>query len=367
MSHHNGNPRGKWRMTRAGKVLLVVAAVLVLIRAVLPIGIKWYVNRTLDKNPGYDGHIEDVDLSLWRGAYVIEGVKIVKTEGKVPVPFFAAPKVDLAVSWPDLFRGSIVAKIELHSPQINFVDSKKKENQQTGAKQGWSDTVDNLVPMKINRLLVKNGEIHFRNYEAKPPVDLFMKRIEGRAENLTNSKDVRKELFATVEATGEVMNGAKFHLSSRMNPLQTKPSFDMNAKLEKLELKELNAFFNKYASLDFESGRGEIVLELTSNKGKMKGYVKPLFRNLDILNLKKDAKEGDNLFEIAWQAIAGTLADIFKNQGEDQLATKIPVEGTLDKPDTDILATLGGVLKNGFIQAFTPIFDDSVELKKKAE
>ena len=44
----------------------------------------------------------DVDLALWRGAYRINGLQIVKVDGKVPVPFVKAPVIDLSVSWHSL-------------------------------------------------------------------------------------------------------------------------------------------------------------------------------------------------------------------------------------------------------------------------
>lgn len=65
----------KWRYTRrAGYTLIVIAVVLVLVRLALPYGLLWYVNRTLDKLPDYHGHVADSDLSLWRGAYQIDGM-----------------------------------------------------------------------------------------------------------------------------------------------------------------------------------------------------------------------------------------------------------------------------------------------------
>ncbi len=63
-----------------------VLALLVL-RAFLPLLVKKYVNHTLAKIPGYRGHIEDIDLHLWRGAYEIQGLDILKIEGTSPVPF----------------------------------------------------------------------------------------------------------------------------------------------------------------------------------------------------------------------------------------------------------------------------------------
>ena len=83
-------------------VILVVAALVV--RAMLPFWVRDYVNRKLSEIEGYRGHVADVDIHLWRGAYSIHGVEIKKTSGNVPVPFFSAPTVDLSVEWKALIQ-----------------------------------------------------------------------------------------------------------------------------------------------------------------------------------------------------------------------------------------------------------------------
>ena len=75
------------------KILWAVAILLVALlvaRAMLPIWVRDYVNRKLSEIDGYKGHVTDVDIHLWRGAYSIHGVDIRKTSGNVPVPFFSA-------------------------------------------------------------------------------------------------------------------------------------------------------------------------------------------------------------------------------------------------------------------------------------
>jgi len=67
-----------------GLVLLILAA-----RVAAPYVIERVVNDKLDQLDGYTGHIDDVDLNLWRGAYEVENIVIEKTGGKVPVPFVA--------------------------------------------------------------------------------------------------------------------------------------------------------------------------------------------------------------------------------------------------------------------------------------
>src|SRR5207249_3845322 len=51
---------------------------LIAFRLYLPTLVKNKANETLNKIPGYQGHIDAVHLHLWRGAYSIDGVQLLK-------------------------------------------------------------------------------------------------------------------------------------------------------------------------------------------------------------------------------------------------------------------------------------------------
>ena len=57
----------------------------------LPWLIRDYLNGKLADMGEYRGHIADVDLAWWRGAYRINGLSIVKADGAIPVPLLDAP------------------------------------------------------------------------------------------------------------------------------------------------------------------------------------------------------------------------------------------------------------------------------------
>ena len=80
-------------MRRRDKLLIALGAVILLLVAVrlaLPSIVLHQVNSRLMALEAYDGHVDDIDLALWRGAYRIDGIRIVKTGAKHPTPFFSA-------------------------------------------------------------------------------------------------------------------------------------------------------------------------------------------------------------------------------------------------------------------------------------
>jgi hypothetical protein len=71
---------------------------------------------------GYYGHIQDIDLSLYRGAYIIKDIYLNKTDSvtKKQTDFFKAKKIDLSIEWGAIFHGSIVGKLKFDSPDAAF-------------------------------------------------------------------------------------------------------------------------------------------------------------------------------------------------------------------------------------------------------
>lgn len=74
-------------------LLLVLVLLLVVLRLMLPSLVRDQLNQTMKRIGGFSGRIADVDLSMWRGAYRMNGLKVVKLGGDAAAPFIDAPVV----------------------------------------------------------------------------------------------------------------------------------------------------------------------------------------------------------------------------------------------------------------------------------
>ena len=164
-----------WRITRRTAWWIAgIAIFLVCVRLALPwIARGDYVNHQLRKSHNYSGRIGKVTIHLWRGAYEIHDIDIFKATGKVSVPFFYSHILDLSLQWSELFHGALVSKIIMQGPSLNFVSGPAEAQSQTGTENNWGQTLESLVPFKINRLDIVQGRIHFLNPYSKPPVDIL--------------------------------------------------------------------------------------------------------------------------------------------------------------------------------------------------
>ena len=128
-------------MTRARKILIGLAALIVVLvaaRLALPYAVKDYANRKLAQLEAYDGHVGDIDIHLWRGAYSIDDLVIVKKGASRPVPFFKSRRVDLSVEWHSLFKGRVVSEAVFIAPELNLVQGKSKQDTQLGGEENWN-------------------------------------------------------------------------------------------------------------------------------------------------------------------------------------------------------------------------------------
>ncbi len=341
-------------MRTLGFVLLGLAIILGIARLFMPWAVRDYVNRTLDRNPLYSGTIGNVDIHLWRGAYTINDVRLNKTTGAVPVPFFSAKRIDFAIQWNALFHRKIVGRITMEEPEINFVDAPTEDDSQSGAGGPWLEMIRELFPFKINSAEIHEGSVHFRSYQTPKPLDVYLSHLNGSVQNLSNVRDESDPLVATVQASGQAMDDARLDFKMTLDPFSYRPTFHMALRLLGLDVTKINDLALAYGKFDFKRGWFDLVIEADSKEGRMTGYVKPLFRDLKVFSVSQDAKE-DNVLQFFWQALMGATTSLLKNHPRDQFGTLIPFYADTSTSTTpNIMATVGNMLRNAFVRAYLP-------------
>ncbi|HWN96034.1 MAG TPA: DUF748 domain-containing protein [Methylomirabilota bacterium] len=357
-----GKAKRFWHgLSSATRVLIfTIIALLVIGRLVMPYAVKHYVNKKLQQLPGYGGSIGDVDIHLYRGAYSIHDVDIVKKTNNVPIPFVRAERVDFSVQWRELRNHALVAEVELDRAELNFVKGETKEEDQTKIDESWVTVVQDLFPFKIDRFEIRDSVVRYADLSARPQVDIAVTNLHILCHNITNSRNVTNELPTPFQVTGTTIGGGRLDVRGAANPFTKSPRFDVNAKLEGTELTALNDFLQAYAKVDVKRGTLNFYAEMAAADGKFKGYAKPLVQDLDIVDLTDNLKKPLKLF---WESFVAGVMKLFKNQPKDRLAAKVPIEGDMDNPKASIVETLASVLRNAFVRALSPGVDESINLE----
>ncbi len=335
--------------------LVIVIAVLVALRLALPFIVRDVLNKRMDRMGDYHGHVADVDINLWRGAYSLDDLSVVKVGGKVPVPLLDARRMDIALSWDALMHGAIRATVDFHHPVLNFVDGNGEAGSQAGRGVDWRRQLQALVPIRLDEVNVHDGTVTFRNFVSKPRVDLKATDVQASITNLTNANGSKGSRVASMHVSADILGQAPLESTARFDPLGDFRDFSFTLRVLRIRLTRLNDLARAYAGLDFASGHGDFVMELKARGGELRGYAKPLFKDMKIFSWKQDVEENEeNPFRVAWEAVMHGVTWIFKNHQVDQFATRVPIRGRIDDRRIGTWKAIVNVLHNAFVEAYKP-------------
>lgn len=340
------------------KIVISIIIVLILVRLALPSIVKRYVNKQLNELPGYTGHVEDIDISLWRGAYAIDHLLLKKKADTSKYPFLRIDHSDLSIEWESVWKGKLVSEIILNRPVI-YILKETADLSKEPSKEHWTETVKALMPITINRLQVNRGKINYLDRAANPDVNLFIDSLQMTAHNLANVEDKSGILPSTVVLSGISIGGGKLKGDMKVNILTEMPDFDMNMQLTSVKLTSLNGFIKAYGKFDVERGTLNMYSELKLINGEIEGYAKPFIKGLKVLDWKKDKQEG-GILQAAKEAVIGLFGNVVENPKTKVIATKVEIKGNVNDPKTSGWATFLGILKNAFIKAFNQGIEGSL-------
>ncbi|SDU13144.1 protein of unknown function [Verrucomicrobium sp. GAS474] len=335
--------------------LIGLVVFLIILRLAASSIVLYSVNRILGGMPDYQGHAESVTLHIWRGAYRIDNLTLQKkSPGKRPEPFIAFPALRFSIEWKALLHGSFVGEVDIDHPRLNLIDSPDEQEKQLTISQTWGEKFKQLFPLQINRLAIHDGELRFSNPRSTPPVDLRMTELQVLGTNLTNGASSKEELSGKIDIRCKVLKTASLKSHIDLNPIATLPDFHLTLELSDVSFPELNNFLLAYAGIDAEKGKMQAYSELRVKNGKLDGYLKPIIEDPSFVKLED---LGDHPLKFLKETIVSAILFFFTNHAHDTVATRIPLEGSVDKPDTNWFTLIGGLLRNAWIEHMKPGLD----------
>src|SRR5262245_34607553 len=167
--------------------------------------VRDYVNGRLAALDHYSGSVADVDIGLWRGAYSVDAIEIVKTGAGRRTPFFKSDRVDFSVEWHSLIHGALVSEAQFYAPQLNLVQARSDEKSQMGKEEHWLARLEELFPFRFNTIEVHDGVVTFLAPGIQARDALTARGVNGVVTNLTNVVDVERKAFAQFDFDGTVL------------------------------------------------------------------------------------------------------------------------------------------------------------------
>lgn len=195
-------------------------------------------------------------------------------------------------------------------------------------------------------------------------MDETAQQVEGRLRNLTNIRDLQGRVV-DYDLKAKLFGQAPLTFEGTADPFNILQDFHYKLSVTSVDLTDLNELLQAYAKIDVESGSGTFLMELEAHERQLNGYTKPLFKDIQVFSWKHDVDEDkDGPLRALWEALAGGIQNLFKNQKEDQFATLVEIHGELGDAETSTLQSIAGIMKNAFIEAYRPRFENLRERDK---
>ena len=310
--------------------------------------VKLLIKKGIARSEDFAGGLASLKLSLFKSQINIKGFDLELIKNKEKINFVHCDSATIGFSIKELLKGRVLAKIEATGLALTYIKDKTRLNERGNPQAG--------IPVLITSLNIKDINLEYIDHSTTPQVKLNCDSIGVSATNVT-LMSTPQILPTQIECTGNIYGGQLRGLV-KLNLAQPEPAFDVNFELKDISMARLNNFFSAYGKFKVEDGLLSFYTEAAAKNGTFKGYVKPIITNLEI---KKDENH-TGIVSLLWQEFLTATTAIFKNQKEDQLATKLPVEGTFSQPDINVWHAVAEVLKNAFITALKPSIDNEINI-----
>ena len=208
------------------------------------------------------------------------------------------------------------------------------------------------VLFKARQVGVHGATVGFVNEQVSPHYRVFLADTDLVIENFTNH---RTEGTATARLTGRFMGTGGTAVTATFRPERDGPDFDLLARVENTDLTALNDLLRAHAKVDVASGVFSLFAELRVKNRRVAGYVKPLFRDLQVYEPSQDEEKsvGRKLKE----KVADVVGKVLRNRPREEVATVTPIDGPLGDAKASTGEALIGLVRNAFFQAILPGFE----------
>jgi hypothetical protein len=209
--------------------------------------------------------------------------------------------------------------------------------------------------VRLDQFRLKNSNIGIVNKAKDPPYRVFLSGVNLDVTNISNQF---RDGPARASLTGRFMGSGATSARASFRPEKSGPDFDLDVKIEATQMTTLNDVWRAYGKFDVVGGVMAVYSEIRVKNGYINGYVKPIFKDINVYDPKQDKKKP--FFKKLYEGIVEGLADILENRKRDQVATVANISGPVSDPHSSVWRIIGKVIENAFIKAILPGFEEEI-------
>jgi len=207
---------------------------------------------------------------------------------------------------------------------------------------------DPKMRLDVERAQMRDIELGYVDGASDPPYRLFFTGVGADVRGFSNRKSERA---GSAKLTGRFMGSGKTDIAASFRG-GGGPDFDVKTQIERVDLTSMNDLLRAKGGFDVARGYLSVFSDIAVQKGRVDGYVKPLFFELDVY--ERQQEKDKNILEKAYEGLVGGVATILENRQKDQVATETDLSGPVENPQSSTLEIILNLLKNAFIKAIVP-------------
>jgi Domain of Unknown Function (DUF748) len=258
---------GRFRRSRSAKILLVVLGFLLLLALILDRALDEPIRKAVERRinaalEGYTARVHRADFHLVGLSLTLEDVGVSQDAHPEPA-VLSIPRLAMGVQWMALLSGRLVADCTIQSPSI-YADLEKLQEENRDEipleDRGWQDALRAIYPLKINKMLIHDGSLVYRETSSARPLEAS--QVELAASNIRNIRSKERVYPSPVRLAGKAFEQGSFEIVGHADFL-AKPHPGIKAKIEldRLDLAYFEPVLEPYAvrvSKGLLSGSGRV-------------------------------------------------------------------------------------------------------------
>jgi len=258
-----------------------------------------------------------------------------------------APKVKIAHLEKLSIRGMKIDYI--HSPRTASVEKKQAALVGKAAKK-----LSNRPGMLISadQVSLTDCTVGMVNEAAAKPYRVFLADTDFQLSNFSNQFSRGP---AQARLKGKFMGSGVTTASMNFRPEQRGPDFDLHLRIQDTQLTAMNDLLRAYGDFDVSAGVFSLVTELHIKNDAISGYIKPFFRDMKVYDRRKD--KGQSFSHKMYEILIGGVAKLLENRPRQEVATRVEIKGSLEKPETSGWQIIVELIRNAFFKAILPSFE----------
>jgi hypothetical protein len=247
----------------------------------------------------------------------------------------------------------------LHVDYVHTAATESKEKAQAERVTEVARDVSNepATSVRVDDVHLTNARLAYADRERGYRV--FIDDADVRLRGVTSQAEPPP---ATLMAQGTFMGVGRAALSSQFRPVNKKPEFTLTLQIEETPLPVMNDLFRAYGNFDIAKGTFAFYSELEARGGRIDGYVKPVFADMEVYAVRQDADKP--ILNQVYEGLVGTITGLLRNPSTD-VATTADVSGRVDDPNVSTLQIIIRLIQNAFFGSILPGLEN--EARKKLE